>query len=86
MTPRFLREEAARFRGMAETTDREASKLRLLTMALDYEARAKVADEVTEPDPGGTSKVKAGRKTAKELNELAGIEPKPATSSRMRLG
>lgn len=36
MTPKFLREEAARFRGMAETVDRDASRLRLLAMAADY--------------------------------------------------
>jgi hypothetical protein len=43
MTPQFLREEAARFRGMAETVEREASKVRLLKMATDYEARAAAA-------------------------------------------
>ena len=46
MTPQFLRAEAARFREMAEAvTDREASKQRLLKMAVDYEARAQAADE-----------------------------------------
>jgi hypothetical protein len=49
MTPKFLREEAARFRGMAETAEREASRQRLLTMAIDYEAKAKAADELPEP-------------------------------------
>lgn len=44
MTPKFLREEALRFRGMAETTAREASKQRLLDMAADYEAQAAAAD------------------------------------------
>jgi hypothetical protein len=51
MTPQFLRHEAARFRGMADDTDREATKLRLLAMAADYEARAGVANELTDPDP-----------------------------------
>ena len=52
MTPRFLREEAARFRGMAEEHTREASKLRLLAMAADYEARATAADGfVVAPPP-----------------------------------
>ena len=64
MTPKFLREEAARFRGMAEENTREASKLRLLGMAADYESRATKADglvvppsveeaepDVSEPDP-----------------------------------
>jgi len=44
MTPKFLREEAARFRGMAEEQTREASKLRLLGMADDYDARATAID------------------------------------------
>jgi len=44
MDPRFLRDEAARFRVMAEDTEREASKLLLLAMAADYEARAVVAE------------------------------------------
>ena len=43
MTPKFLREEAARFRGMADEHTREASKLRLMAMAADYEARATAA-------------------------------------------
>jgi hypothetical protein len=49
MTPQFLRAEAARFRDMAETVDREASKLRLLAMARDYETRA--GGPGAEPDP-----------------------------------
>jgi hypothetical protein len=48
MNSRFLRDEAARFRGMADTADREATKLRVLAMAADYDARANVADEATE--------------------------------------
>jgi hypothetical protein len=48
MNSRFLRDEAARFRGMADTADREATRLRFLAMAVDYDARANVADEVTE--------------------------------------
>jgi hypothetical protein len=51
MTPEFLRHEAARFRGMAEDADREATKARLLSMAMDYEARAGVAIEMIHPDP-----------------------------------
>lgn len=35
MDARFFRDEAARFRGMAADTDREASKVRLLAMAAD---------------------------------------------------
>jgi hypothetical protein len=48
MNTRFLRDEAARFRGMADTADREATRLRFLAMAVDYDARANVADEVTK--------------------------------------
>lgn len=51
MTPQFLRSEAARFREMAEAADREASRQRLLAMALDYEARAAEADKSQPPAP-----------------------------------
>jgi hypothetical protein len=71
MTPKFLRDEAARFRGMAGTADHEASKVRLLAMAIDFESRAKAADELTDPTLDEPIKVKAGKKTAKELNEAA---------------
>ena len=64
MTPQFLRDEASRFRGMAETVEREASKQRLLAMAVDYEARAKAGDEVIERDPSEPVKPKVGRKAA----------------------
>jgi hypothetical protein len=52
MTPKFLRDEAARFRGMAGETDREATKERFLAMAADYDARAGIANELTEPKSG----------------------------------
>jgi hypothetical protein len=72
MTPKFLREEAARFRGMAETSDREASKQRFLAMAVDFETRANAADEVTNPAPEPVVTVRASRKiTAKEPKEEA---------------
>jgi hypothetical protein len=67
MHPNFLREEAARFRGMAESQDREASKQRLLKMAADYEAKADAggselpASKATEPT--------GGKGTAKDPNE-----------------
>ena len=55
MTPQFLRSEAARFREMAEAvTDREASRQRLLTMAIDYDARAAAAEEA-QPTPPAPS-------------------------------
>ena len=51
MTPQFLRSEAARFREMAESvTDREASRQRLLAMAVDYEARAAAAEAELPPE------------------------------------
>ena len=76
MTPRFLRDEAARFRGMAEEATREASKLRLLAMADDYEAQANAAgpepepvpeadepeSETTEPSTGEAPRIRSGRK------------------------
>jgi hypothetical protein len=71
MTPKFLRDEAARFRGMAGTAELEASKVRLLAMAIDFEARAKAADELTDPTPDKAIKVKAAKKIAKEANEVA---------------
>lgn len=71
MTPKFLREEAARFRGMAGTADLEASKVRLLAMAIDFDARATAAEELIEPKVDDGIKAKAGKKMAKELNEPA---------------
>jgi hypothetical protein len=70
MTPKFLREEAARFRGMAETIDREASKLRFLTMATDFDARAKAADESMESNMRDQIKVTVGERIAKEPREV----------------
>jgi hypothetical protein len=64
MTPQFLRHEAARFRGMAEDADREATKVRLLAMAADYEARAGIDNELTEPTSG-----EANEPTQGEANE-----------------
>ena len=56
MTPRFLREEAARCRGMASEADRVATKDRFLAMAVDYDARAKVASEADESKSGEANK------------------------------
>ena len=72
MTPQFLREEAARFRGMAEIQEREASKVRLLKMADDYDARAKAADAPSEPNL-----VEAA--IAKPAKKAAGAAPPGAT-------
>src|SRR3954447_2608641 len=49
MNARFLREEAARFRDMAAATDREASRVRFLAMAADFEARAAIAQDAVQP-------------------------------------
>ena len=50
MTPQFLRSEAARFRDMAESSDREASRQRLLAMAVDYEAQAEQGEKLQPPE------------------------------------
>jgi len=60
MDVRFLRDEAARFRQMAGTADREATKLRLLAMAADYAARAGTAGEPADPHSGTTDNELAG--------------------------
>jgi hypothetical protein len=68
MTPSFLREEAARFRGMAGTADLEASKTRLLAMAIDFESRATAADELITPKLDEGIKDRAAKKTTKDLH------------------
>lgn len=52
MTPQFLRDEAARFRGMAEDADRAATKERFLAIAADYDARSRIAIESEDPISG----------------------------------
>jgi hypothetical protein len=64
MTPKFLREEAARFRDMAGTADLEASKVRLLGTATDFECLATTADELI------TSKLDEVRPTGKIAKDL----------------
>ncbi len=49
MNPGYLREEAARFRGMAGTADLEASKVRWLALAIDFDSRATAGDELIAP-------------------------------------
>jgi hypothetical protein len=79
MTPKFLRDEAARFRGMAESSERESSKLRLLAMATDYEARAGVAVEPDEPEPEASEPLpeKPVRKSVRALKETASNRQDP---------
>ena len=79
MTPKFMRQEAARFRDMASMQEREASRLRLLGMADDYEARAFAVDglKAEGPEPA----------TAEEPAPAEASAPEPAVSStRLKLG
>jgi hypothetical protein len=69
MTPKFLREEAARFRGMAATADLEASKVRLLAMAVDFETRATGADELVGPKPDDGIKDRPNKKVSRGPSE-----------------
>ena len=96
MNARFLRDEAARFRGMAETTDREATRVRFLAMAADYEARAGVANELTDPDPDPgeatdevveptqdeVPKITLGKKFATGLKETVVVQRRPVGRPR----
>jgi hypothetical protein len=80
MTPQFLRSEAERFRDMAESTDREASRQRLLAMAVDYEAQAEQAEKLQPPEQMQSAEPEPASDGA--------IEPEPGdtgSSSRLRL-
>ena len=78
MTPQFLRSEAARFRDMAESSEREASRQRLLAMAVDYEAQAEQGEKLQPPEP-----IQAAEPEPASEGE---IEPEPGvTSSPSRL-
>jgi hypothetical protein len=69
MDAKFLRDEAARFRGMAETQDRAASKQRFLAMAADYGSRAEAADELTKVNSAEATGPRAVKKLAKGNDE-----------------
>ncbi|MGD0430804.1 MAG: hypothetical protein ABSA58_06905 [Acetobacteraceae bacterium] len=84
MTSRFLREEAARFRGMAETADREATKLRFLAMAADYDVRAKIAEEMTDPSSTEHDTELPGPKLDEASKEAA--EPGPVEAVTVKPG
>ena len=71
MTSQFLRDEAARFRGMAGDTDREATKDRFLAMAADYDARAKLAHESEEPNSGEAAETITGPNSDETISEVA---------------
>jgi hypothetical protein len=83
MTPQFLRSEAARFREMAESlTDREASRQRLLAMAVDYDKRAEQAEQFQPHEQMQAAKPEAAPDAA--------TEPEPGgtgrgTSTKLRL-
>jgi hypothetical protein len=94
MNARFLRDEAARFRVMAEDADREATRVRFLAMAADYEARSGVAKELTEPDLGEAHgevveptqdeapKITLDRKVATDLKETLVVKRRPVGRPR----
>ena len=90
MTPQFLRHEAARFRGMAEDADREATKVRLLAMAADYEARAGIDNELTEPNSGEANEptqdeaptINLGTKITAGLKETVLVQRRPVGRPR----
>ena len=94
MDDRFLRDEAARFRGMADEADRDATKQRLLAMAADFEARAGVAtvltepnsaeaiSEVVEPATEEAPKIASGRKIAARLKETVLVQRRPVGRPR----
>ncbi|HME26442.1 MAG TPA: hypothetical protein VKI44_34815 [Acetobacteraceae bacterium] len=78
MTPKFLRSEAARFREMAESvTDREASRQRLLAMAVDYEARAAAAeaDHPPESPPPAAEEPPPAVEPAPATDEPSSVKP-----------
>jgi hypothetical protein len=91
MTPKFLRSEAARFREMAEAvTDREASKQRLLNMAIDYESRAKAADDAQSLVPKPDTEIEPASKPDVESETVpkpdAQAEPAPDVVVRPKVG
>jgi hypothetical protein len=80
MTPQFLRSEAARFRDMAESIDREASRQRLRAMAVDYEAQAEKVERLSPPEQPQVAEP--------EATSEGEIEPEPgvtSSASRLRL-
>jgi hypothetical protein len=65
---------------MAESTDREASRQRLLAMAVDYETQAEQAEKLQPPEPTQTAEP--------EPASEGETEPEPGVtgaSSRLRL-
>ena len=79
---------------MAKDADREATKVRLLAMAADYEARAGIDTELTEPNSGEMNselvepttdeapKITLGRKIATGLKETVVVQRRPVGRPR----
>jgi hypothetical protein len=84
MDARFLRDEAARFRGMAEDADREATRERFLVMAADYDARAKAAHESEEPSSGVADKTMTDPNPGEANGEI--VEPTTEDAPKITLG
>ena len=81
MTPQFLRSEAARFREMAKSvTDREASRQRLLAMAIDYDTRAAAAEAAQPTQPAEPSPI------ADETPPEVEREPVPEVAIKLKPG
>jgi hypothetical protein len=82
---------------MAEDAYREATKVRLLAMAADYEVRAGIAIELTDADPGEANselveattdeapKTNPGRKIATGLKETVLVQRRPVGRPRQEL-
>ena len=77
---------------MAEDADRDATRLRLITMATDYEARAKIAEDLVKPivaDPSlAQIEKETGAPAEPNVAKAPKIEPgrKNARGLRDRLG
>jgi hypothetical protein len=75
---------------MAEDADREATKARLLAMAADYESRAGLESELTEPAPGESDEptpaeaptINIGPKITAGLNETLVVRRRPVGRPR----
>ena len=85
MTPKFLREEATRFRGMADEHTREASKLRLMAMAADYEARATATDGFVVAPPLEDAAPAEAEEAVVAVQEAAPIARRGVGRPRLRL-
>jgi len=75
---------------MAEDADREATKVRLLAMAADYEARDGIDNELTEPNSadaneptqGEAPAINIGTKVTAGLKETVVVQRRPVGRPR----